>query len=282
MVRNYLFVTLFPLAAFLTVGPASAQEEERPNAVEAFLERKATERRSDEEVFDRRGRSADLRGLRGMVQAISPPRRGASVPITDAQAPLLDEAYRDEIARFLLESGFTPGDIRARSGRGDELILAAADALVGRASFAQQALLSQVVVIGEVTAKEDGPFGDFGSRLVFRVVNPLIGREVTGQEVHVLQESGPTGNGQYRVVSTDLTPAVGDQLLLFLSRARLEHRAARRGRGSSPDGYVTAFAAYVVDGALLRATVPGADPVEADLASTLEQITATSDIRGRR
>ncbi len=137
----------------MAAGHAGAQEgQPRPDPVQEFLTRKTADHQRNAGALQARGRGADLQEVRGLVQAAGVQFRGSSFPVQAAQQAQLRDAYSEDIALYLSAAGFNAGRVRALQARGVDVIKAAADVLVGRASLEQQAALSDVVVVAEVTA----------------------------------------------------------------------------------------------------------------------------------
>jgi hypothetical protein len=150
-------------------------------------------------------------------------------------------AARDT-ARWLVANGFTARRVRAARAAGADPVRAWVS-LNGGDTYENRAVLSDAVVLAEVTAVEPGqlsPADRFRSTARFRVVETLAGDLRPGAAAVVRMESGLQPGGRYAASRDDplVLPglpgsiAVGDRYVLVLSSGMYAHRA--RVMGGSP------------------------------------------------
>ena len=195
-----------------------------------------------------RGKDVDLISLREIVVS-----RGLTFVSPEGVEPVeqaaLKQAFACRVADALSAAGFTPGDVRSASARGNDLVEAMSDALSGRATTAQLAALAELVVLATVdrqvnvnASEGDGYLGS----VFLKDLEVLKGNPKGNQTLVIRQLSGTDGDGNRRQVSVDDSIVPGTRLLFFLSREYYKTSSGKAGRrtlgddlGGNKNAYVT-------------------------------------------
>ena len=234
--------------AAVSAAPASAQPANVPAAVrERMLAREAQRQQARSAFLESRGRARHVRALEAALGAAP----GIPVPTTE---PALRASYLTEVAQDLAVLGFDAQGVASLRGRGVDVIAAAVAG--SRASFAQKAALTGLVVIGEAVSvvPDPGPGDGYRSSATFRVVETLKGAP-PGATVVVRQRTGPDTDSTVVVYPTDLSPEPGDRYLLFVSRELYEEGSVALGGRPAPEPQfvVVQRAPYKIEGDTLVA-----------------------------
>lgn len=251
-------------------GSLAAQETRERDPLPGYIEWKQEMLGKRRAFVERRGRAAEARENKGLVQAAN-----AHANAPDAIRALLQEGSALNLAML----GFNPGRIRALQARGIDVIGAVAAG--PEASLAQRASLADLVVIGEIVEfDEDTPEIKDGlhSSLVVRPVEVLKGDPPT-EPIIVRQESGKLPNGLYREVTSELIPptaAPGRRFLMLLSNQLYEYQVEQRvgatPSADQPKRYVFLGSPLLIDSQGDLIPISGAERPERDLPAVSARI----------
>jgi hypothetical protein len=214
-----------PVALFAQSSETRPDVRTQEQATEAFLSQRAQQQ---EEREARIQDQANLRGLNGLVRAISFPRPKPAFVKNAEQVERLEASFVIEIAQLLSQLGFKAGDLRSSSDGDASVVRAAAAYIRGEAGISDIALLADTVVIGRVTqTSADASMNDeFRSTITLDVTDVTKRPADRRGEVAIRRLSGPSSGG-YVSVSTEDEFAPGEQVVLLGSAALYSNERGR-------------------------------------------------------
>jgi hypothetical protein len=211
---NLAILFWLSMSAHLVQAQETVSQSER---TEAFL---ASREQQQKNKSAKLGSAVDMPGINGLVKAISLKLPEPAFVDNPEQKRRLADAFLTDVALELAMLGFKPGDIRAASGNGTELVEAVAARVRGTASLRQQALLSDTLIIGKVTDvnEQDDKKDGYLSSVDVSVERSFSKGMKIGDVIELRRVSGLTASG--RITSSVEDPlAVGDIILVVGSRA---------------------------------------------------------------
>lgn len=236
-------VTLSASVLLLTQVPSFAQEvvrsvqpDDLQPSIQRFLAQKSSVQSLREARINERGKAADAREVNQMLNALglSAPRPSDSV--SDAQADALQNSLLAEAVQLLVFSDMSPGRIRQLQVVGINPLDVAIRYLQGHGTLTDQALLADRTVIGEIVSVKMENLGDgFGSTVVFRVTDSLVGADTP--TLALRQRSGLKEGGDTITFSTDISQSdVGNSFLLTASEGLYDEGSAVRKARPAQNG----------------------------------------------
>jgi hypothetical protein len=133
-------------------------------------------------------------GLLAVIRAQNPLRR-ERIAGEGAKKDQVENALLQTLANYLASVGFLPNDVQALRKAGVDIIQAASNGLFGTASSADEAAVSEAVVLARVDRRSDdtAPNDGLGSTLFVTVEKSYKGPYSAGQTLRIRQFSGSTG-----------------------------------------------------------------------------------------
>ncbi len=250
-------LALFFLATGMIV-PAQAQDAGASNtddeqAVQQFLDRKATAQARRDARLAKQGTGADDRELRRLIRAkgIAPPKPGLKIKTSQEEA--LQTSLVTDAAQFLALIDLRPGKIRTLEQGGFNPLEAATNYIRGSGSLLDQAILSDRTIVASVRSVKAEDLGDgFGSTVVLDVSDTLV-RPTAPPRILVRQRSGKV-QGEDIFYTNDFAADDRRTYLLSLSRGAYDDDATTSGGTTvtKPNGrpryYSSIGVRFIVDG----------------------------------
>jgi hypothetical protein len=211
---NLAILFWLSMSAHVVQAQETVSQSER---TEAFL---ASREQQQKNRSVKLGNDADIPSINGLVKAVSLKLPEPAFVDNPEQKRRLADAFLNDVALELAMLGFKPGDIRAASGNGAELVQAAAARVRGTSSLQQQALLSDTLIIGKVTGinEQDDRKDGYLSTINVSVERSFSKGIKIGDVIDLRRVSGLTSGGRI-TSSVEEALAVGDVILLVGSRA---------------------------------------------------------------
>lgn len=241
-------------AWLLSSVAAAAQTEGQPrDFVKSYLEQKQAEFQQADKNLRATERLQARDGLLAVIRAQNPLRRERIVG-EGARKDQVEQALLQTLANHLASIGFLPNDVQALRKAGVDIIQAGNNTLFGTASSADEAALSEAVVLARVDRRSDDttPNDGLGSTLVVTVEKSYKGPYSAGQTLRIRQLSGRTG---------ELVGEIGNtpeqRYLLFVSPTLYQTTTGSTSRGGANDNnafVLNQMGPYHIQDGVLRST----------------------------
>lgn len=238
------------LVGVTLAAPAVAQEQARPDAVEAYLSVKAREFEGSERAASARNSGGNVTALYNMLRdkrAFS----GRGVQGRDAaQRGRVEDALARSAAFFLASVGMTPDRVRGLQASGLDPLASAARMIGGGATVEDYVALSEVAGRARVVSNAAAGSDAVERRVVLELTDILVDR----------RRGTAAGGTQVEIVVPLPQPlagaAPGEELVVFLSSELSAFRKAA-GRRKQDGAFAEVASPLAISGDRLVATAPG-------------------------
>ena len=241
MIKNTIILALSS-CALNSMSAAVAQEvTARPDAVEAYLDEKAEEFRDNDVAATKQNKGGAVTSLYNLLRTKGSFKDGKVQGKNAYQKERVADALVKTVAYYLASVGITPSEVNRLERGGLDPLAAGTAVISGQSTFEDKIIVSEIVLVAEVTANASLDSG-ITHKIDFQPVQTLKGVSTDAQ----LELTVRAPNGLVKAKQ-------GEKYLLFLSRDLTAFRADAKRVTSSTEPTLQ-FPAYLIQDGKLIAT----------------------------